>query len=1093
MKFRLSKRILAAVMAAVASVSFSSAGTATLGAAAFGFTVQQAAAEEAASTTVAPVEGTEFTTEEDELVVDLNEENEENKEKEESKEEEQKVKYEPKPKRILPCTMTQDEAELFAKNFGGGQGTLGALLWSADVANDSGDTAAMIPAAESAAQATATGTTALPSADMGFTTDAYGRSAAEVAKGSAPEFETPKPAFAATGGALNLSTSTTGSSNASSSVATPAPTAVQNHLDNGYGYYQYGAPILRQATITTAPAMLGETAPDPSKYIFSFEHGGQIEYFSKQDSYNLVVGAGETGKITFSSALQGHTLDVQGDFQMTGEKFTIDTNGVQVTFAQAMSNYDTEFTVQDSSGGGKITALAPAAFQSLYVESGEMEIKTQIGVVDQLKVGGEGATLTVDETAKVILSQQVECYGGTINLNGIVDASNVSNAVAQDIGISFVDQGENPSDSGFLAPGDWSLGKKDIGCSGTVNIGDNARVVVALSDFKISKDDTTGMPYVHLGEIDKRLWFQNGGTLESPADIFGSEGGNTSILLTHTQESPEVEVNVDVQIREECVVYVAQNTEAQIHLNTKSGEVNGSIGNLYLMNGSTTNITPVPGAGSQLGWVTVVGQDVTLKCNGDPAEYAFVDEEVTMNNLVVKPASTVSVQANILPYYGYYDGIDHNIHFSTGTYDIEGLLTMEDGYTFDFRHRNYGPNWSPVVSYDADKQESTLNFEETLARLTMGDEGALILKGNASFKASTVTNDSALTADGNLVTKRSRVVDGEVLNPDDYDPKVNPDAWTADMEAALPQVNGTMEITGGATLTALNEKAAEGAINNYTTRNQNFMISGGTVTVTDEYDEWGTIAEGPGATTVSNQLNQSNVINDKADSHGSLTLDNANEETVDLGTVYAKEGDIIITNKEEVAAYTVRIGANREVAAVDADKFTDQAKNAQLTVGHLLQAEGGSTQDGKGSASKVKADVVLKGGAIIDVSKAGGVGGLNLMGTLTINQGAMLSEGDMALVWQMEKGDVYDLAFGVTGMAGFGDGVDWSVGVDASDYFDNGMAEGEFFIRYSNDGVGTNGNNVGTVYLYRLAVPEPTTGTLSLLALCALAARRRRK
>lgn len=1092
MKFRLSKRILAAVMAAVASVSFSSAGTATLGAAAFGFTVQQAAAEETATATVAPVEGTEFTTEEDELLVDLNEENKEKEE--ESKEEEQKVKYEPKPKRTLPCTMTQGEAARFADDFGGGQGTLGALLWSADVANDSGDTAATAPAAESAAQATATGTPALPSTDMGFTTDAYGRSAAEVAKGSAPEFETPKPAFAATGGALNLSTPTTGSSNASSSVATPAPTAVPNHQDNGYGYYQYGTPILRQATITTPPAMLGETPPAPSEYIFSFEHGGQIEYFSKQVSYNLEVGAGETGTIQFSSAMRGKPLTVEGDFIMTGEKFTIDTNGVQVTFAQAMSNYDTAFTVKDSSGGGKITALAPAAFQSLYVESGEMEIKTQIGVVDQLKVGEAGATLTVDETAKVILTQQVEFHGGTINLNGTIDASNLPNSVAtKDVGVSFVDQDEHLATSGFLAPGDWNLGKE--GSTGTIKIGDKAKLVVALSDFKISKDDTTGMPRVKLDEIDKRLWFQNGGTLESAADIFGKEGGNAQVLLTHTESSPTAEVNVDLQIRDECVMYVAQGTEAQIHLEyDEYGDPQGALGQLYLMSGSTTEITPVFGWLSQINTITFVGQDVKLKHNNDLAGWGEM-REITSNSLMVETATTASVFADIMPHYGYYQG-EGDILYRAGSYTLKGQLTMEEGYTFDLRHRNYTPSWEPVVKFDEGKNESTLYFEETLAHLTMGDEGKLVLKNGASFKASTVTNDSNLTEEGNLDTRRIRKVPGQA-NPKDYDPKVYPDeAWTAEMEADLPQVNGTMVIEGDATLTALNEKAPKGVDNYYTTRNQYFMISDGTVRVTDERDESGSPAENLSATTVSNQLDQSNVVNDKADSHGSLTLDNANEETVSLGLVHAKEGDIYVTNKEAVAAYKVQIGEKLEVAAVKDANFSEQAANATLTVENMLLAEGGSTQDGKGSASKVKADVVLKGGAIIDVSKADGVGGLDLTGTLTINTGAMLSAGDMAKIFQMEIGAMYDLAFDVTRFNNSTEAITWDSGnrIDASTLFgDEQFWEGEYYVCYSGNGVkGGNGNNVGTVYLYK-ATPEPTTGTLSLLALCALAARRRRK
>ncbi len=239
-----------------------------------------------------------------------------------------------------------------------------------------------------------------------------------------------------------------------------------------------------------------------------------------------------------------------------------------------------------------------------------------------------------------------------------------------------------------------------------------------------------------------------------------------------------------------------------------------------------------------------------------------------------------------------------------------------------------------------------------------------------------------------------------------------------------------------------------------------------------------------------------NVVNDKAISHGSLTLDNANEETVSLGLVHAKEGDIYVTNKDKVTAFKVQIGEKLEVAAVKDANFSEQAANATLTVKNMLQAEGGSTQEGKGSASKVKADVVLIEGATLDVSNAGGIGGLDLTGTLTINKGAMLSEGDLAQIFQMEIGAMYDLAFDVTTFNNSTGAITWDSDnrIDASTLFgDEQFWEGEYYVCFSGNGVnGGNGGNVGTVYLYK-ATPEPTTGTLSLLALCALAARRRRK
>ena len=87
--------------------------------------------------------------------------------------------------------------------------------------------------------------------------------------------------------------------------------------------------------------------------------------------------------------------------------------------------------------------------------------------------------------------------------------------------------------------------------------------------------------------------------------------------------------------------------------------------------------------------------------------------------------------------------------------------------------------------------------------------------------------------------------------------------------------------------------------------------------------------------------------------------------------------------------------------------------------------------------------------------------------------------------------DVEDFNIGSTGYESIGLTDQW---VKASEVFDNDLfktGEKEYYVFYSGTAEGGRGENVGTIYL--LQAPEPTTGTLSLLALCALAARRHRK
>ncbi len=167
-------------------------------------------------------------------------------------------------------------------------------------------------------------------------------------------------------------------------------------------------------------------------------------------------------------------------------------------------------------------------------------------------------------------------------------------------------------------------------------------------------------------------------------------------------------------------------------------------------------------------------------------------------------------------------------------------------------------------------------------------------------------------------------------------------------------------------------------------------------------------------------------------------------------------------------------------------------KNQDAIVKGTLLAMGGATEKGVGTASVLNGDLTLAATSTLDVSAAGGKGGLDLGGALTINTGAQLSGDDLAAVGELGWFGMYDLAFGVTDVLGLGEDIDWSVGVDATEVFANeGLRANEYYVRYSQGTAGGNGNNVGTVYIYR--IPEPTTGTLSLLALAALAARRRRK
>ena len=166
----------------------------------------------------------------------------------------------------------------------------------------------------------------------------------------------------------------------------------------------------------------------------------------------------------------------------------------------------------------------------------------------------------------------------------------------------------------------------------------------------------------------------------------------------------------------------------------------------------------------------------------------------------------------------------------------------------------------------------------------------------------------------------------------------------------------------------------------------------------------------------------------------------------------------------------------------------------QLEVGLQIMEVNGTLKGGGEGTGASAGNITLAPGATLDASDAEGQGGINLTGSVTLNYGVELSQNDFDIFFPGTKpGDEYDLLT-VTGdlklMNEAGqiiNATELGENYDAANLFPN-FTEGCFALRYDV----APGSNVGRFYLYTV-VPEPATCTLSLLALAALAARRRRK
>ena len=140
-----------------------------------------------------------------------------------------------------------------------------------------------------------------------------------------------------------------------------------------------------------------------------------------------------------------------------------------------------------------------------------------------------------------------------------------------------------------------------------------------------------------------------------------------------------------------------------------------------------------------------------------------------------------------------------------------------------------------------------------------------------------------------------------------------------------------------------------------------------------------------------------------------------------------------------------------------------------------------------GASTVLNGNLTLQSGSTLELSGFNDTAA-SLMGSLTLDTGLVLDGEVLTQVKALAYGESLDIFHGVSDLVLLNQespvltlDTDALAGVDASLYFTN-LADGIYTITFENN----------TVSIHS-SVPEPTTATLSLLALAALAARRRRK
>lgn len=220
---------------------------------------------------------------------------------------------------------------------------------------------------------------------------------------------------------------------------------------------------------------------------------------------------------------------------------------------------------------------------------------------------------------------------------------------------------------------------------------------------------------------------------------------------------------------------------------------------------------------------------------------------------------------------------------------------------------------------------------------------------------------------------------------------------------------------------------------------------------------------------------------------GTLHLNNANN---DLARINVTGGTANIHGAEDYTLNMLELAAGSQAGFYSGATTAESLTRSVLTVSQLAKFA---------EASTLNADLVLASGASLELG-----GGMTLNGMLSLQTGLTLSGAVHSEVLGLEAGESYALFTGVDDLllqevvalynlgavaepaevgltfASAADGTQ----VAAGDYFTN-LADAEGLVLHYDAGS-------GTVSIMQ-TVPEPATAALSLLALAALATRRRRK
>ncbi|MBR5886950.1 MAG: autotransporter-associated beta strand repeat-containing protein [Akkermansia sp.] len=289
--------------------------------------------------------------------------------------------------------------------------------------------------------------------------------------------------------------------------------------------------------------------------------------------------------------------------------------------------------------------------------------------------------------------------------------------------------------------------------------------------------------------------------------------------------------------------------------------------------------------------------------------------------------------------------------------------------------------------------------------------------------------------------------------------------WARANNTSILLENGASLTNVQDSVTFTNKGAAEEATLRYigTTNDDEYSIA----------DAWeltgGHLTYTGGDATINNKLTNSSIENAGS---GTLTVDNAGNT---LSAVYATGGSVKLLSDAELDLQELEIATSLSVSAYS--QLSEQAaQEARINVR-------GTANFGMGVT--LNADLVMKSGATLKVADT-----VQMGSDVRLENGLKLAGAQYDTLNSLKVGEKVTLFSGVDSLflgnsTVASDAITLDDRVLANEYFSN-LADSYFLVYDTTAGVGQGELSIAMI-------PEPTTATLSLVALAALAMRRRRK